>query len=233
MQLTKEQAERELVGKIHCCDCLDLMAKMPDNYVDLCYADPPFRIGKSLIGSKHRNYSMNNIELSDIKTYKRWCKKWFKEARRISKKIVITSGVVAVPYYPEYIWMVIISKPSTRSFNKFGGYNCYEPLLIYDKPLKRLPRDVVIYDSLNVKNSIEKQHPCPDNHNMVAWIIDLWSEKYDIIYDPFMGSGTTAAMAIKYNRRWLGSEINPEYVAIANKRIQPLLDQYNLFEVNQ
>lgn len=41
-----------------------------------------------------------------------------------------------------------------------------------------------------------------------------------IVFDPFMGSGTTAIAAMKYNRDWVGVEINPEYARIASNRIE-------------
>jgi DNA modification methylase len=55
------------------------------------------------------------------------------------------------------------------------------------------------------------------------------SPEQGIIYDPFMGAGTTALVSLRANRRFVGSELNPEYCKIANKRIKPLLTQYNLF----
>jgi tRNA/tmRNA/rRNA uracil-C5-methylase (TrmA/RlmC/RlmD family) len=42
----------------------------------------------------------------------------------------------------------------------------------------------------------------------------------EIILDPFAGSGTTGVACIQTGRRFLGFEINPEYVAIANDRIE-------------
>jgi site-specific DNA-methyltransferase (adenine-specific) len=40
-----------------------------------------------------------------------------------------------------------------------------------------------------------------------------------IVLDPFMGSGTTAVVAMKHFRKYIGIEINPEYVGIAERRI--------------
>jgi len=51
-----------------------------------------------------------------------------------------------------------------------------------------------------------------------------------IVYDPFMGAGTTALVALKLGRKFIGSELNPDYIEIANKRIEPYLKQLNLFE---
>lgn len=50
-----------------------------------------------------------------------------------------------------------------------------------------------------------------------------------IIYDPFMGTGSTAEAAIRSGRKFIGSEMSEEYVKIANKRLNPLLMQLNLF----
>lgn len=53
----------------------------------------------------------------------------------------------------------------------------------------------------------------------------------DIILDPFMGSGTTAVVAEKLGRCWLGIELNPDYLEIQNQRlaeINPLLKAANL-----
>ena len=58
--------------------------------------------------------------------------------------------------------------------------------------------------------------------------IFMWSNEGDLVYDPFMGSGTTAKMAHKYNRKWIGSEISEEYVELANKRLDPYLRQTSL-----
>jgi DNA modification methylase len=41
-----------------------------------------------------------------------------------------------------------------------------------------------------------------------------------VVLDPFSGSGTTAKMAKHNGRRFIGIEINPEYVEIANKRLE-------------
>ena len=49
-----------------------------------------------------------------------------------------------------------------------------------------------------------------------------------IVLDPFMGSGTTALVALKHNRNFVGIELNSDYIKIANKRIEPYLLQQKL-----
>ena len=45
--------------------------------------------------------------------------------------------------------------------------------------------------------------------------------KSGIVLDPFCGSGTTLVVASKLKRKYLGFEINPDYVEIARRRLQP------------
>jgi DNA modification methylase len=55
------------------------------------------------------------------------------------------------------------------------------------------------------------------------------SPKGGIVLDPFMGAGTTALVALKYDRNFIGFELNPEYIKIAKKRIDYQLNQGRLF----
>jgi len=67
------------------------------------------------------------------------------------------------------------------------------------------------------------EHPAPFPEQLANDHILSWSNEGDLIYDPFMGSGTTAKMAILNNRNWIGSEISKEYCEIANERIRKAL----------
>jgi len=81
----------------------------------------------------------------------------------------------------------------------------------------------------NVGQNDKTDHPAVFPEELVMDHIKSWSNEGDLIYDPFMGSGTTAKMAHLLKRNWIGSEISQEYVDLANKRIQPYLDQQTLF----
>ena len=72
-------------------------------------------------------------------------------------------------------------------------------------------------------------HPAKFPENLSADHIYSWSNEGDLVYDPFIGSGTTAKMAHIYKRNWIGSEISSEYVELANKRLDPYLRQTSLF----
>lgn len=72
-------------------------------------------------------------------------------------------------------------------------------------------------------------HPAVFPEELAAKHILSWSNEGDLVYDCFMGSGTTAKAAHQLNRRWVGSEISEEYVTLANKRLEPYLAQEALF----
>jgi len=73
------------------------------------------------------------------------------------------------------------------------------------------------------------EHPATFPDKLAGQHIYAWSNENDLVYDPFMGSGTTAKMSHIYKRKWIGSEISQEYIDIANKRLEPYLKQTTLF----
>ena len=52
-----------------------------------------------------------------------------------------------------------------------------------------------------------------------------WSNEGDLVYDPFMGSGTTAIACINTNRRFVGTEIDELYFNMAKKRVNEKLSE--------
>jgi DNA modification methylase len=62
-------------------------------------------------------------------------------------------------------------------------------------------------------------HPAIFPERLAEDQIRTWSNEGDLVYDCFMGSGTTAKVARALGRRWIGSEISAEYCAIAERRL--------------
>ena len=71
----------------------------------------------------------------------------------------------------------------------------------------------------SASDDIAFQHPAIFPVILAYDHIYSWSNKNDLIYDPFSGSGTTLVMAEKLQRKWIGCESNAEYCKIARKRI--------------
>ncbi|MFA5125328.1 MAG: site-specific DNA-methyltransferase [Patescibacteria group bacterium] len=63
-------------------------------------------------------------------------------------------------------------------------------------------------------------HPTQKPENLLERVILASSNKSDVVLDPFLGSGTTAVIAKKLGRKWIGIETENKYIKIAEKRIK-------------
>lgn len=72
----------------------------------------------------------------------------------------------------------------------------------------------------STKDDFAFGHPAIFPEKLAADHIKSWSDEGDTVYDPFMGSGTTAKMARYLNRNYVGSEISNEYCEIAEQRLK-------------
>lgn len=70
------------------------------------------------------------------------------------------------------------------------------------------------------KDRIAYEHPATFPEALARDHILSWSNEGDIVLDPFSGSGTTAKMAKHNGRRFIGIEVNPEYVEISRNRLE-------------
>ncbi len=87
-------------------------------------------------------------------------------------------------------------------------------------PLGKSPTDV--WEIPNVKsNHVEKTiHPCQFPVELVQRLVLSMTKPGDLVVDPYMGVGTTAAAAVLCGRRAAGAEISPEYMTIARDRVR-------------
>jgi len=81
---------------------------------------------------------------------------------------------------------------------------------------------------LNPESAKKVGHPAPFPVELPYRLIQLYSFSGDIVLDPFMGSGSTAIAALKSGRKYVGYEIDPLYIKIAEERISPYKLQMGL-----
>jgi DNA modification methylase len=67
-------------------------------------------------------------------------------------------------------------------------------------------------------------HPCQMPEAILDRIVRVSSNKGDLVFDPFAGSGTTLAVAKKLGRQYAGCDISPQYAKIANERLSKIPD---------
>jgi len=82
---------------------------------------------------------------------------------------------------------------------------------------------------MNPESARKAMHPAPFPVELPYRLIQLYSFKDDVILDPFIGSGTTGIAAVKSERKYIGYEINDEYIKVAQKRLKILQSQSRMF----
>jgi DNA modification methylase len=150
-------------------------------------------------------------------------------------------------YHQVFEYMFILSKDTPKTTNliqdrqnkwrqRFGKGT------VRDKNgnMQNTKTDKIQYDEYGSRNNVwymktasqenvcvSLEHPAVFPERLAYDHIISWSNEGDLVYDPFMGSGTTAKAAIASGRNYIGSEISEEYCQIIKKRLHPLLN--NLF----
>ena len=139
-------------------------------------------------------------------------------------------------------------KPEGAVKNRNGGFFqhrqplAYKPntvneyILVFQKPCTTLIDQIVRgYDAQTAEESkvgeyertnvwhinpeTRSKHPAPYPEELVERLVRYYSYVGDVVLDPFMGSGTTAVVAKRFNRRFTGCEIHDQYIAMANARL--------------
>ena len=200
-------------------DCIEVMKEMSNKSIDLMITDPPYNAKD--IGPNQRKYSLGEMCLP-LPEYKKFCRNWFKEARRVSKRLLFTPGIANITYYPQPTWVLCWHKPAAVSYNRMGGYNAWEPVFFYGKMPKgkRVGQDYIKVNTFNSKKGPEADHPCPKPTELWGQLVEKFSKKGELVGDCFLGSGTTAVVTKKLNMNYLGIELNGDYIKIANERLR-------------
>ncbi len=106
-----------------------------------------------------------------------------------------------------------------------------------NKSLDRAYKILKLYEKGEILKSIitisrehyKMEHPTQKPIKLIDNLVKLLSNENDLVLDPFLGSGTTAIVCEKLNRKWIGIEIDEGYCEIAKKRIIEENKQKTLF----
>ena len=103
----------------------------------------------------------------------------------------------------------------------FNITNAYEYFIVLsDKPLKSNTTYTknVVSSSVNSDTTL-KQHRAVMKQEISDYFINKFTNPLDVVFDPFMGTGTTGVSCVNLNRSFVGIEIDGEYFQIAQNRI--------------
>ena len=143
-------------------------------------------------------------------------------------------GSTSVRYGPVSEFMFVFVKGKIKTFNPI--YDRKNICKIHQRKSRtvRLPSGEMIRKTHTPKRSKEygirwniwcitpaqNDHPAPFPEVLAADHIRSWSNKGGIVLDPFSGSGTTAKMAMILERKYIGIEVNPDYVKMSETRLK-------------
>ena len=195
------------------------MKTLPDKCVDLTLTDFPYGIGEEYASFSDTRDNLKALVADAMP-----------EILRVSKRALITCGVKNIWLYPEPTWVLNWTTPAGTGCSAWG-FCCWQPILAYgaDPYLASasgsLP-DAFVHTEISEKNG----HPCPKPIGIWKKILLRGSNKdTDIVFDPFMGSGTTALACEEHKRRWFGCELEPKYADLAEARLAAYRKQGQLW----
>jgi DNA modification methylase len=110
------------------------------------------------------------------------------------------------------------NSPSNNYGNQYG--------YVGQRTDRKYPKTILPFD---IVSATHVAHPTQKPIALMSYMIRTYSDQHELVLDPFMGSGTTGVAAVKLGRRFTGVEIDPNYFAIACRRIQAAVDAPDLF----
>lgn len=226
------------IDQIYCGDSLELMKEIPSSSVDLIVTDPPFAID---FKAKRNNYNRTSSRVLEgynevsKEEYYNFTFKWMKECYRILKdsgSMYVFSGWtnlkdilnaiddVGFITINHLIWKYQFGVYTKRRFvtshyhilfvvKNDKKYNFYK--------VEHYPEDVWIINREYWTGKVKTPTKLP--LNLVKRILLFSSKEGDLVFDPFLGSGTVAVAAKEMGRHYLGFEIVPEYYELAKSRL--------------
>ena len=208
-------------------DCLNVMKQVPDKYFDLVLTDLPY--GECDVpnnGIWDKNTNMADMSKADkvtfnmqelLKEFDRICKgsyyifcgteqiseiiKHFKKGH--TTRLIIWEKTNPMPINGQHVFLsgietCVWAKKSGATFNE----SCKNTVFRY-------PLGIDTTD-----------HPTTKPIKLFAEFLRISTKQGNKVFDPFLGSGTTAIACESLGLDWVATEINPGYVAIANKRLE-------------
>jgi len=230
--------------QIHTGDALKSLKLIESESVDLIIADPPYNLGKNY-GNNHdvkgfREY----LEFSET-----WLKESqrilaphgtiyvFMGFRFISYLYDILDQKLGMYFNSWITWHYTQGIGKTKGFSprhddilmftkteqfKFNLDDVRVPQKYYRERNNMNganPGDVWAFSHVHYSNPEREEHPTQKPEALIARMVLASSDEGDLVLDPFFGSGTTLRVCQVLNRRSVGIELNPEFVAKARKRL--------------
>lgn len=185
----------EALWNVTCADCLDVLPTLADKSVDAVVTDPPYGVG-----------------------FAEWdslCAPALGEMMRVSERVAVTPGVRNLFQWPAPAWVASWSYPAGFKRSDCGGFNAWEPVLLYGSA--SMPLDSRQFPPVA---SEKIEHDCPKPLAAWTWLVRSTTEPGHAILDPFAGSGTTGVAALRLGRSVILIEREPKWAELCRERMR-------------
>ena len=243
------------INKIFNEGCLDTLKRIPDNFIDCIVTSPPYnKSAWSMNQNVNNGFKTKSRKIKygdfddnlDPEEYERQQREVLTECIRVIKPTgsIFYNHIdilhLHTTIHPKYVHdfpmkqIIIWNRKNTIKLDKSYFFPVNEYIFWMKKTNKSKPkfyRDRAFFKK-NIWDMLPEssnKHPAPFPVLLAANCIMATTDVGDVIYDPYMGSGTTALACVKYNRNYIGSELNSEYVISAERRLNDEISQPSLF----
>jgi modification methylase len=245
-------------SKIVIGDCVEELAGLPADSVDLIFADPPYNLQLSGELLRPNNTKVDGVDndwdqFDNFAAYDAFTRSWLAECRRVLKPEgslwVIGSyhNIFRVGTALQDLGFWVLNDVIWRKTNPMPNFrgrrftNAHETMIWCSKS-QASKRYTFNYDAMKSMNEGlqmrsdwllplctgserlkvdgQKAHPTQKPESLVSRVILSTSRPGDLVLDPFLGSGTTAAVSKRFSRRFIGIERDPGYAELARKRVE-------------
>ncbi len=246
---TQSEIDDDL-DKIFNESCLETLARLSDGSIDLVITSPPYNMNLRIRNGEYtsrqivKELSTKYAGFSDnmpIEEYYEFHKKVLEELLRVSNLVFYNIQIVTgskraifrlIGHFAESLKEIIVwdkgnGQPAMQEqvLNRRS-----ELILVFEKdypisrqfrqaPFKRGTLDDVWLIRRERKKGVTN-HGATFPEELIRKILENFSTEGDVVYDPFLGTGTTAIVSKKMRRRYLGSEISEEYFEISRTKLE-------------
>jgi site-specific DNA-methyltransferase (adenine-specific)/modification methylase len=211
-------------------DCLEVMREFDDNSVDAVITDPPYGIDVATNYAERKRTALaqcNNFKpiVGDDKPF---------DPKPFLKFPVV--ALFGANYYSEklppsggwIVWDKLDGLVSQREIGFNDNSDC-EFIWTNKGNAARIIRHRWMGAMKGSEQTVARVHPTQKPVVLMKKLIKYLTDPGDVVFDPYLGSGTTGVACAQLGRRFIGVEIDPDYFEIARKRIEVAYAQIVMF----
>jgi site-specific DNA-methyltransferase (adenine-specific) len=237
------------VNQILNIDCREGFKLINDNYADLIVTDPPYDVQAQGCGGGEKKWkggsrfkggnSVFGVETSEAQLFEYVKPKdYMSELSRIIKpdghiyvftndKNLSAMQVEAEKHDLKLMNILVVNK---LQGTYFSYYQKYVEFILFFRSTKGKAKYINNcgkgnYFEYRFSRGKEKLHKSEKPLELIKELILQSSQEGEIVFDPFMGSGTTAVASIKTNRKYIGFELDKDFYELETKRIREHLKE--------